>query len=252
MSDKKPPVSSAVLINKKAEATARLDELRRQQADAFDLGEDFQHDNETLLISERIAALDMAIGRAQKREAVEAERLGRAQERDRLIGIKDDWLKTQAEYLDLFADAEEALAKVAALFADIDQKAADLYRQGLVIKGILSARNMQGDEPNEFHTPNVHMRLGGYASSVLYASREGNNRTSIGGLHWDGVRPLSGSWISEETTAISGSSMSRVSRLDRIINDLREPDPAPVTYPYEPGRVERVMAALQKPADEKA
>lgn len=252
MTSQKPPISSTVLKRQKVEATARLDDLRQQQVDALEQGEDFQHNSEILLISERIAALDKAIDRAEKREAAEAERLSRAQERDRLLGIKDDWLKTQAEYLDLFTEAEEALTKTAALFRAIDQKAEELYSQGIVIKGILSARNMLGDEPNEFHTPNVHMRLGGYASSAFYASREGNNRTSIGGLHWDGVRPLSGSWISAETTAIAGSSASRVNRLDRIINNLQEPDPAPVTYPYEPGRVERVMAALQKPVDEKA
>ncbi|WP_318855367.1 hypothetical protein RWA01_15810 [Sinorhizobium meliloti] len=102
----KSPISSANLRQQKEEAEARLEALRQDQVDAIEEGRDFQHNNEILVVNERLAALDKAIARAERREAAEEARLERAAQREEVRRQQEALTTAEQTYLDLLANSE--------------------------------------------------------------------------------------------------------------------------------------------------
>lgn len=224
MSEKVSPISSEALKSQKRDAEERLSELRQQQVDAIEQGRELAHDNEIVVVKERIAAFDKAILRALKREADEEARRERAEARDEVVALKSEIEMEQAAYLSLFGEAEKAAAEFARTIAAIEAKATDLYRGGVAVGNFLARHGIASDEPNEFGAGNLHTRLSGYISSVLCAARNGHNVPNrIGEVIWENVSPANAPWEEAEGRKIGGGASYRLRSLDKVLAGLQEP-----------------------------
>lgn len=247
MSQQKTPISSQALKQQRQEADARLANLRQQQVDAIEQGLEFEHNNEILIVSERTAALDKAIERALKRETDEEDRLERAEARDDILKMKSEWQEGVEEHLSLLAQAEAALKEAGRLFAAIEERADGMYRKGSMIRNFLLRHGRPADEPGNFSLPNLHMRLGEYASHTLSASpRSKDSGSRIGSLSWSNVHPSGQSWPDVERAALAPPSAALLKGLDQVFAKLQEPEDAPAAHP---SRIASVMAALEKCPD---
>ncbi|RVL05650.1 hypothetical protein [Sinorhizobium meliloti] len=247
MSAKSSPLSSIALKQQKTEAEAQLDALRQQQVEALERGEDFQHDNNIGIVKERIAALDKAIERAQKREADEEARRERADARNEIERLKTDHQADLDEYLALLEEAEKHFAAAGRALTSIERKGAVLYQSAARIATFVRRHGLQTDEPSEF-TSNLPTRIGGYVSATLCHTRQGERRVPnmFGNVSWANVQPLPLDWAETERQALRPSLEQKMKSLNTVLGRLQEPEDAPQ---YEPSRVEQVMAALAKPAD---
>ncbi|MBN9053124.1 MAG: hypothetical protein J0H80_04960 [Rhizobiales bacterium] len=213
MSEKVSPISSEALKSQKRDAEERLSELRQQQVDAIEQGRELAHDNEIVVVKERIAAFDKAILRALKREADEEARRERAEARDEVMALKSEIETEQAAYLSLFEDAEKAAAEFARTIAAIEAKATDLYRGGVAVGNFLIRHGIVSSEPNEFSAMNLRSRLSGYISSVI----------CIGEVSSGSVTPPDAHWSQSEERHIGGGATYRLRSLDKVLAGLQEP-----------------------------
>ncbi|RVG92103.1 hypothetical protein [Sinorhizobium meliloti] len=224
----KSPISSTDLRQQKKGAEARLEALRQEQVDAIEEGSDLPHNNEILVVNERLAALDKAIARAERREAAEEARRERAEQRDEVRRQQEALQTSEQVYLDLLADAEKATGELVRLLRSVDAHSRELYRIGIGARDFLRRHGQPSDEPNELSGPNLSDRLGSYLSSTLCDIRRGTNAPDrLGMVTWQNVAPMNTSWAEAEKRALAGNRNQKLRVLDRVLVALQEsPDEA--------------------------
>lgn len=223
MSAPKSPISSTNLRQQKEQAEARLEALRQDQVDAIEEGRDFQHNNEILVVNERLAALDKAIARAERREAAEEARLERAAQRQEVRRQQQALTTAEQAYLDLLTETEKTANELVRLLQSVHAQSGELYRAGIGARDFLRRHDQPSDEPNEMSGPNLDDRLSHYLSSTLCGLRPKSNASDrLGQIVWQSVRPMSTSWVEAERRALSGNKNQKLRALDRVYAGLQE------------------------------
>ncbi len=215
MSGKKV-VSSASLIDQKRSAETRLDELRQAQVDALELGEEFEHNNEILLINEHLAALDKAIVRAQRREQREADERATLQARQLASTLIESIRSIEEERLAALDKAQQSFDLAVSSIFDflqicgtqqlICQDAVDLFnsqpQNRRRIKGMVYT---PGDRDiHELTESAVKARIGNYMADALRAFNDAAGNGRMGDVTWSGRRILERRWTEEERSAVEG------------------------------------------------
>ncbi|YCI03319.1 hypothetical protein M1D34_03560 [Ensifer sp. D2-11] len=216
----KPSESSA--RKQQEEAEARLETLRQDQVDAIEEGRDFQHNNEILIVNERLAALDKAIARAERREAAEEARLQRAAQREEVRRQQEALTTAEQTYLDLLTETEKTASELVRLLQSVHAQSGQLYRVGIGARDFLRRHDQPSDEP-KMSGPNLDDRLSHYLSSTLCGLRPKSNASNrLGQIVWQSVRPMSTSWVEAERRALSGNKNHKLRALDRVFSGLQE------------------------------
>lgn len=213
----KTPLSSAALIQQKSESEQRLLELRQEQADALERGDDFPHSAEISQITERLAAFDTAIAGAEKREEAAAAKAAIASTRVRAGEIANAARINEDERIAALKDAEDhalAYAEAIGRYASLSEKQRlhirdsiefysrqpeHLRRLGDIYRFVPGGVHL--NHTRELDEDAIFLRLGNYLGTALSRIRA----RQIGNVSWD-LHNITDtrSWVEQERAALRG------------------------------------------------